>query len=46
MIKETVQTVARWVDGIVEGDNSIEITGISFDTRKINKGNLFIPSIY
>lgn len=45
MIKETVQTVARWVDGIVEGDNSIEITGISFDTRKINKGNLFIPFV-
>lgn len=45
MIKETLETIAQWVNGTIEGDQATEIRGISFDTRKISRGNLFIPFV-
>lgn len=45
MIKETLKTIAEWVNGTIEGDDKTEIRGISFDTRNISKGNLFVPFV-
>ncbi|MFT8320212.1 MAG: UDP-N-acetylmuramoyl-tripeptide--D-alanyl-D-alanine ligase [Bacillus sp. (in: firmicutes)] len=45
MIKRTLQEVAQMmgVEEGIEGAENIEIHGITIDSRKIEKGNLFIP---
>jgi len=45
MIKRTLAEVTKMVEGenIIEGAESIAIQGVTIDSRKIEKGNLFIP---
>ncbi|SES01940.1 UDP-N-acetylmuramoyl-tripeptide--D-alanyl-D-alanine ligase [Salipaludibacillus aurantiacus] len=45
MIKRTLEDIAAWVNGEVSGQGaaSLEIAGVSKDTRTIREGNLYIP---
>lgn len=45
MIKRTLEEVAKMVgaEDVIEGAEAIEIQGVTIDSRKIKKGNLFVP---
>ncbi|WP_307323560.1 UDP-N-acetylmuramoyl-tripeptide--D-alanyl-D-alanine ligase [Evansella vedderi] len=47
MITKTFKDIAAWVNGeVVEsGDNTLEVAGVSTDTRTIQQGNLYIPIV-
>ncbi|WP_280771549.1 UDP-N-acetylmuramoyl-tripeptide--D-alanyl-D-alanine ligase [Salipaludibacillus daqingensis] len=47
MIKRTFKDIAVWVNGEAVGTeaNLVEISGVSTDTRTIQKGNLYIPIV-
>lgn len=45
MIRKTIQTIAKYLNASVHGcsDSDLMIQGVAIDSRKVSKGNLYIP---